>query len=30
MNKVDLSKELKGVYKARKNPELIDVPSGKF
>ncbi|MFC1804033.1 GyrI-like domain-containing protein [Thermoproteota archaeon] len=30
MNKVDLSKELKGVYKAKKTPELIDVPVGKF
>lgn len=30
MSKIDLSKELKGVYKAKKNPELIDVPSGKF
>jgi hypothetical protein len=30
MSKVDLSKELKGVYKAKKNPELIDVPVGKF
>jgi len=25
-----LSKELKGVYKAKRNPELIDVPAGKF
>ena len=30
MSKVDLSKELKGVYKAKKKPELIDVPAGKF
>jgi hypothetical protein len=27
---LDLSKELKGVYKAKKNPELIDVPVGRF
>ena len=30
MNKIDLSKELSGVYKAKKTPELIDVPIGKF
>jgi hypothetical protein len=30
MSKVDLSKELKGVYKAKKEPALIDVPVGKF
>ena len=30
MSKVDLSKELKGVYKAGKNPALIDVPAGWF
>lgn len=30
MSKLDLSKELKGVYKAGKNPELIDVPVGRF
>ena len=30
MSKVDLSKELKGVYKAGKNPALIDVPIGWF
>lgn len=30
MSKVDLSKELKRVYKAKKTPELIDVPTGKF
>ena len=27
---LDLSKELKGVYKAKKKPELIDVPGGRF
>ena len=30
MSKVDLSKELKGVYKAKKEPKLIEVPVGKF
>ena len=30
MSKVDLSKELKGVYKAKKEPAFIDVPIGKF
>jgi hypothetical protein len=30
MSKIDLSKELKGVYSAKKKPELIDVPAGKF
>lgn len=30
MSKTDLSKELKGVYKAKKKPALIDVPVGKF
>ncbi len=27
---LDLSKELKGVYKAKQSPELIDVPVGRF
>ena len=30
MSKVDLSKELKGVYKAGKTPKFINVPSGLF
>ena len=30
MNKVDLSKELKEVYTAKKIPKLVDVPEGKF
>jgi hypothetical protein len=30
MSKLDLSKELKGVYKAKKTPQLIDVPAGWF
>ncbi|MCW4013469.1 MAG: GyrI-like domain-containing protein [Candidatus Bathyarchaeota archaeon] len=30
MSKVDLSRELKDVYKAKKEPALIDVPVGKF
>lgn len=30
MSKVDLSKELKGVYRAKRTPELIDVPIGMF
>lgn len=30
MSKVDLSKELKDCYKAKKKPDLIYVPNGKF
>jgi hypothetical protein len=30
MSKVDLSKELKTCYKAKKEPQLLEVPSGKF
>ena len=30
MTKLDLSKELKGVYMAKKTPKLIDVPRGTF
>lgn len=30
MSKLDLRKELKKYYTARKKPEIIDVPSGKF
>jgi hypothetical protein len=30
MSKLDLSKELIGVYKAKKTPKLIDIPVGKF
>ena len=30
MSKLDLKKELKQLYKAKKKPEIIDVPSGNF
>jgi hypothetical protein len=30
MNKLDLSKEMKEVYTAKKIPKLVDVPEGKF
>jgi hypothetical protein len=30
MSKIDLSREFKGLYKAKQVPELIDVPVGKF
>jgi hypothetical protein len=30
MSKLDLSKEFKGIYKAKKKSEMIDVPEGKF
>jgi hypothetical protein len=30
MSKLDLSKELKMFYRAKKNPEIVDVPVGKF
>ncbi len=30
MSKLDLRKELKQYYKAKKKPEVIDVPPGKF
>jgi hypothetical protein len=30
MTKIDLSKELEGVYTAKIKPKLVDVPEGKF
>jgi len=30
MSKLDLRKELKRFYSAKKKPEIIDVPQGKF